>query len=235
MKINSTTIPSPSSQPQNKIEETILGKILSTRYKFKQNSWAVVVVQRLSSSVGSKNNLKTFATTGIINPLVVGASYTFVGSFQHNKYGEQFVLSSCSIIFDQKGKEEAFKAFIQERTSAKMMKLLFEKYKDCLLDGLKDGKIQEIDEGFGRKLYSQWLVISSSEEIIKKLGEFGISQAYHVRIIERWGNQTIKIIEEDPYVLTEILGIGFLRADEIAMKMGLKKDDPRRVKAAIIF
>jgi len=42
-------------------------------------------------------------------------------------------------------------------------------------------------------------------------------------------------IKNNPYILTAINNIGFKRADELAIKMGMKLDDERRISSAMDF
>ena len=65
---------------------------------------------------------------------------------------------------------------------------------------------------------------------------FGISPAYANRIYKRYGLDSIQVIKENPYRLAdEVKGIGFLKADEIALKNGMPKDSPFRVESAVMY
>lgn len=61
----------------------------------------------------------------------------------------------------------------------------------------------------------------------------GLSPALVERIYRRYGEQTVAVLRSDPYQLTALRGIGFLRADQIARSLGVTTGDPRRVRAAI--
>ena len=53
---------------------------------------------------------------------------------------------------------------------------------------------------------------------------------------KRYGLDSIKVINENPYRLAdEVKGIGFLKADEIALKNGMPKDSPFRVESAVMY
>lgn len=67
------------------------------------------------------------------------------------------------------------------------------------------------------------------------LSSIGISPAYCARIYNQFKNFTVSIIKENPYRLTEVRGIGFLKADEIAMNMGIKRDSEVRLRAGIEY
>lgn len=72
--------------------------------------------------------------------------------------------------------------------------------------------------------------------LIEFLEKSQISPAsYALKIYQTFGEQSIQKITENPYILMKyIRGIGFKKADEIALKLGVAFDDSRRIKAAII-
>lgn len=72
-------------------------------------------------------------------------------------------------------------------------------------------------------------------EKINSLLSLGLSIIYAKKVLNTWGDKAYRMIKENPYVLTEIQGIGFLRADKVAEKMKIKPDDPFRIKAGLEY
>lgn len=64
-----------------------------------------------------------------------------------------------------------------------------------------------------------------------------LSMTAHMRykIEQHFGDHAAKVLLADPYRLTEIDGIGFRRADEIAARLGIAGNDKRRVHAGICY
>lgn len=57
-----------------------------------------------------------------------------------------------------------------------------------------------------------------------------------MKIYKKWGRNALGILKENPYCLcNEIDGIGFKRADEIAMEAGLSKDNENRIRSGILY
>lgn len=54
-------------------------------------------------------------------------------------------------------------------------------------------------------------------------------------IYSRFGHDVIEIISNNPYRLTAVDGFPFERADRIAMRLGIPRDDPRRVEGAVLW
>ena len=66
-------------------------------------------------------------------------------------------------------------------------------------------------------------------------GAIDVSARMRRRITDHFGDFAANILLDNPYRLTEIDGIGFKRADEIAAKFGITGSEPRRIKAGIIY
>jgi exodeoxyribonuclease V alpha subunit len=65
---------------------------------------------------------------------------------------------------------------------------------------------------------------------------YGISARMAVKIHGEYGTQTVKIVQDDPYRLADdVFGIGFIKADAIAQKMGVPSDSPGRMRAGMFY
>ncbi len=98
-------------------------------------------------------------------------------------------------------------------------------------------RLQEV-EGIGKvrreKIVKGWDVQKKIKEIMLFLYANGVGTSKAVRIYKMYGDQAIPLIQENPYRLAQdIYGIGFLTADQIAQKMGIKKTSLLRAKAGI--
>ena len=73
-------------------------------------------------------------------------------------------------------------------------------------------------------------------EVTLLLRGMGFSDYYILKLYEAYGNAAPEMIKADPYFLLEDFSrLGFKRVDEIASSIGIKSDDPRRLKAVIRF
>ncbi|MDU4959233.1 MAG: ATP-dependent RecD-like DNA helicase [Sporomusaceae bacterium] len=77
---------------------------------------------------------------------------------------------------------------------------------------------------------------SELREIMLFLETHGVSGAYASKLYTHYGSRTIDILEQNPYRLAaEVEGIGFRKADQIAMALGLEKNHPDRLAAGLHF
>lgn len=70
-------------------------------------------------------------------------------------------------------------------------------------------------------------------EAIEFFCSHGISMSVVNAIISEYGARAKSVVSENPYVLTKIRGFAFTRADQLAMKLGVKMDAPNRLQAGI--
>lgn len=71
------------------------------------------------------------------------------------------------------------------------------------------------------------------QRIMMTLLPYGISADIVTKMYKQWGTECVDIVRRNPYQLTEIRLIGFLKADEIAIAIGISADSPYRLNAAL--
>ena len=70
-------------------------------------------------------------------------------------------------------------------------------------------------------------------EVMTFLGSLGITEAFKAKIYAKYGLNCISLIKENPFDLTEIKGIGFVMADNIARNLGFDQNSPKRAACAL--
>ncbi len=73
------------------------------------------------------------------------------------------------------------------------------------------------------------------DQIVIGLNSYGFGSQLTAKIFEKYRGETLDVLKENPYQLVEdIVGINFKRADRVANQIGIKNDDPKRVRAALL-
>ena len=103
----------------------------------------------------------------------------------------------------------------------------------------KTARLKEVD-GIGpkraEKIVAGWAEQKAVREIMLFLHAHGVGTARAVRIFKTYGFEAIAVMTDDPYRLArDIRGIGFRTADAIAMRLGLTKEAPQRLRAGVSF
>ena len=79
-----------------------------------------------------------------------------------------------------------------------------------------------------------WQEVQGIKAVMVFLHSHGVGTARAVKIYKQYQDNAIALIEENPYRLsTDIWGIGFRTADDIARNLGVPADSPLRAKAAV--
>lgn len=94
--------------------------------------------------------------------------------------------------------------------------------------------------GLGRKrvkmIAEAWKQQRQLRDVMVFLQSHGVGTAHAVRIYQRYGDEAINTVRQDPYSLErDIRGIGFQTADQIAEHLGVARDAPSRVRAGIRY
>ena len=96
------------------------------------------------------------------------------------------------------------------------------------IPGIGDKKIEKIAQAFEEQ--------RDLRDIMVYLQQYEISVNNGIKIYKKYGRDTIKVISENPYKLSEdVYGIGFKTADKIAEKMGISVESPYRFEAGLKF
>lgn len=197
---------------------------------------AVVSIEQTDLELGAEVTI-----TGNFPELVEGNSYYFKGKIvTHPKYGQQFqVLSYKPAVLASKKGVVAYLASdhfvgIGEKTAQKIVAQLGEDAIELLL---KDpAKIEELGLTAKQKesLLTGLKEDNGTEQALIGLSSLGFSDNMAAKIFEKYHEKTLDILHQDPYRLAyEIEGIGFGRADQIALELGFGATDPVRLKGAL--
>lgn len=118
----------------------------------------------------------------------------------------------------------------------------YEENSDKIIDIINDGEFEfsKVD-GYGKASYDILKEkVSSNMEISEALAyfsEYDIGYNTIKRLVDKYGSaeKTIQVIEENPYSVIEKDGFGFIQADDLAMKLGVKEDAVERIQTCLIF
>ncbi|EMC58777.1 ATP-dependent RecD-like DNA helicase [Streptococcus mutans] len=180
--------------------------------------------------------------TGIIADVIEGENYTFWGELtQHPKYGQQLKVeryqrakpSSAGLI--KYFSSQHFKG-IGKKTAEKIIHLYGDDPIDNILeDPDKLESISGLSKANRENLVSKLRLNYGAEQILAKLAEYGLNNKTAVQIFERYKEESLTVITENPYQLVEdIQGIGFKMADKLAEQVGINSDAPQRFRAALV-
>ena len=161
----------------------------------------------------------------------------------HNTFGEQLQFNNIRTTAPStiKGIENYLSSGLLPHVGPKTARNIVNKFGLDSLEVIQYNpeRLKEIP-GIGEKKFEK--IASAFEEqreirdIMVYLQQYDITVKNGIKIYKRYGKDTINVISENPYRLSEdIFGIGFKTSDNIARKMGISLDSPYRVEAGLKF
>jgi len=161
----------------------------------------------------------------------------------HPKYGEQFKIARYrskvpATVF---GIEKYLGSGLIKGIGPVMAKRIVSRFGEKTLDIIERDarKLDEVN-GIGRKriqmIKKAWDDQREIRHVMLFLQSHGVSSGYATKIFKQYGDRAIQVVRENPYRLaTDVFGIGFVTADQIAGKLGFSKDSPLRAEAGTLY
>lgn len=122
---------------------------------------------------------------------------------------------------------------------AKLAERIVKEFGDRTLDVIDQSptfltQVKGISPKKVEKIRASWKENVMVRSTMVFLQSYGIGAARAQRIFKTYGENAIELVKANPYRLsTDIWGVGFQTADEIALKLGLPRDSPFRAQAAV--
>lgn len=187
------------------------------------------------------NRVITF--TGYFHELNNDDLYCFYGQLiDHPKYGMQFNTTNYerlspegSLALEAFFKSDLFKG-VGDKLAKNIVNTLGE---DVINEILKDSSclllVPKMTIKKANSIYETLKKYEQSHQVIVYLTKLGFSMKDSLSIYNFYKEDTTYKINLNPYILMDDLNISFLKIDEIALNLGVLKDDSKRVKACILY
>jgi len=172
---------------------------------------------------------------------IENAAVTLEGEYvEHPKYGRTFRFHTLTV-----NQHELF--FFLNRVvkgfPKKVTAELIEKFGEAGLVDILDNDIEKLTEFAGIKqkrlerIQARWKQFRSMRELGSFLAPFDVTPTLMTTIAGalKEVSDPVAAIKRNPYILMRVEGIGFKRADELALKMGLDAKDERRIACAMDY
>lgn len=214
--------------------EEITVKVNKIIFQNEASGFAILAVQ-------NTKNQQDFTAKGNVYKPGEGLTFLIKGQWVVDpRYGRQFKIETAEpkVPKSVKGIENYLAKSKIPGLGPKLAAKIAEYFKDELIEIIESDNIERFKEvpGIGKKklesIIAKWDEQKSLRNTMITLQEYGIGAAISQKIFNKYQDQTIQKIRENPYILIQdIDGVGFIKADEIAFNMNIKADNPQRVCA----
>ncbi len=228
---------------------SIIGSFVKFRYKSDGFSVLILKVLKvaekgpdLNGNTPKEGDIVSAVGSLPVDMFYDGSKHLFNGRWVPSKYGYQLKIDRITAI-DPHGKKDIIKflssGIIKGIGPVTAIRLV-EHFGEDTLDVLDDNpraitQVKGIGQSTADKIINSWKEQRGTAKIITTLCSYGLSVTYARKVLLKFGGKAIDLIKDNPYILTEIRGIGFLKADEVAREFGLEADNPARVAAGIAY
>lgn len=211
------------------------GNIENIRYRNEENGYTVLLVN---------TGKAVFTVVGNIASINEGETIDCeVTEYENEQYGKQYKIVSYNIVLPNDS--EAIERFLSSRefkgigkaTAKRLVEFFGEETLDVIknhpekLYGIK-GLTEERISLLRDKIHER------GEEVktIIELEKYGLGPKIIQNIMEVYGKDAVKVINENPYDLAmNVSGIGFVICDNLARRVGYDVSSEKRVAAGLIY
>ncbi len=181
--------------------------------------------------------------TGILPGIREGARLEVEGEYRiHQAHGRQFAVSRHRFI--QPTSKEGLIGFLGSgllkgvgEATARQVVGRFGKRTLEILDSEPE-RLAELKGISPRKAHAigdHWREVAGERELAAYLQHLGVSLSLARRIRQEFGDNAVQVLKHNPYLLTRMQGIGFQRADQMALSVGIRRNDPSRLRTALQY
>ncbi len=221
-------------------QETIEGVIEEIIFFNPDNGYTVLSLAPNSQVPGVGDD--SIVVVGKLLELHPGETVRFTGFWTtHPEYGEQFKAQTMHLVTNAGSLKRYLASGLIEGIGEQTAKKILDHFGDKAMDILDNApeRIREVPgirTDRARRIAESWGEQRKQRKVLLFLQNYGITAELAYKIYETYGDDTIQVVESDPYQLTlEVEGVDFKTADQIAQVMGLSLDAPGRSRAGIIF
>jgi exodeoxyribonuclease V alpha subunit len=236
---------------QSNVAGMIVGRITRVVFQSAKDGWAVVRVEA---------DLKQSRMLDSQYPedWDLEATVTLVGSMDSPREGEEYEFRGCKREVTKYGPQWKFDSYELRLPTGRDGII---RYLSTLVDGVGPVKAARIVGTLGDDCLSliqanpacldslTFLSALQRQELSRQLSfdpilaelaglicREGITPRMARRIREKYGDEAVNVVKDNPYVLADDLeGVGFKTADSIALQTGLDPNSPYRIQAAVKY
>jgi len=210
-------------------------KVAEIIFQNKDNGYTIAVVE---------NKEEQFTAVGSFLGPVLGREFMLEGDWKtHPSYGEQFVFASHQEVMptSAEGIEGFLSSGLLKGIGKKTAQIIVRKFGADTFRIIEEEphRLTEVS-GIGEKkaecIAEAFAAHREFAEITLYFQQFGISSDYAMKLYRVYGADTIEEVKANPYrMASDVFGINFRKADNIAERMGIPRDDEHRIECGTLY
>lgn len=209
-------------------QKEIQGKFLR-EYRVFQNEFDRVIIGHVKLSDGSEHDMKGPADEGALIP---GLTYRFWGHWTHHeRYGRQFQFQS--FVTESPLGEAAVVTYLSTQCKGigtVLARRIYDSYRDSAIQVLREtpeevsrkirGLTVETAKAASLTLSAKIGTERATAALMGLIHGYGFLKSTVGLALKKWGSKAADVIRKNPYHLLEFPGCGFLKVDQLYLKLG---------------
>ncbi|MBT2569133.1 ATP-dependent RecD-like DNA helicase [Planococcus sp. ISL-110] len=222
-------------------KQFVLGRPVVSIFHNPQNLFSIAKVK--IQETNTPYTEKEIIVSGYFPLLSLEEQYRFTGVVKnHPRYGVQFQVETFSkeVPETEQGiihylSSDMFDGIGQKTAETIVKKLGKEAIKKILENPDALDKVPRLSDDKKDTIRATLQMNLGLERVMIQLNDWGFGPQVGMRIYQAYREETIDILTKNPFqLIEEIEGIGFQRADELGLKLGITGSHPDRIKASIL-
>jgi exodeoxyribonuclease V alpha subunit len=216
---------------------TLRATVKTVTFHNPDNGWSVLKLLRPGEST-------PFAAVGNFPRVAPGETLDLTGEWiRHATYGEQFRADACKPVAPEG--REALERYLGggalKGVGAATARRLVDAFGDSVFEVLDAApeRLKEVSGLSGKRkadLLRAWDEGKGEREVLFFLQAHQLTLGLSRRLVRHYGPRAAELLKQNPYRLAdELWGIGFLKADDVARKLGFPDDGYERIRAGLAF
>jgi exodeoxyribonuclease V alpha subunit len=215
------------------------GRIEKVLFSNADNGYAVLVLL-----CGNTPEPLSITAVGTILSPKVGETLIMYGTWiEHQRFGRQFQIKRHETVIPTsvEGLERYLGSGLIKGLGPDLAGRIIKKFGHNTIEILDSDPDQLLKvHGIGKSklagIKDSWSQQHGIRNLMLFLQEHDIGPGVAARIYRRFGANSLTAVRENPYCLaTEVSGIGFITADQVAMKLGFSRSSPKRMEAGLLY
>lgn len=217
--------------------DTLKGIAKDVSFRNEDTGFSVIQLQHDSDKT-------KYTCVGIMPSISPGESVTVQGEWEfHKKFGKQFNVKKYEIIRPTtlEGISMLLSSGLISNIGPVRSKAILDSFGLSTLSILDDEPDRLVEvPGIGKKsvqkIKAAWEKQKHIRSLMMFLQPFNVSVNLVLKIYKKYGSEAQQKVCDNPYCLiNDIWGVGFIKADQIAQKMGFSFDSYKRIRAGLVF
>jgi len=230
-------------------EIKIKGKIRVVQVRWQKDNFGIMVAAPVEMVHGKDGFSKplvdkynTFILKGNCPTLAQGDVYSVIATeVEDEKWGTQYNITFMHKSVDCSTKSSQ-RAYLSTIITDTQLESLYDALEDPFTS-IKEEDVSALVQAKGIGITTAYKLINKYKETIDyseafvEFSKIGLSNAMIQKLSDIHGspNVLVEAFRDNPYILCDISGFGFKKADEYARRAGIEHDSPRRIEAFIKY